>query len=299
MISQIPSALLRDSIINKLSEFVSNSKPIKFISPDFGAAALDDFRKLHPTSFVFPGICEQLSVDYSFGVSLTGSFPVLYGMAPFVTARCFEQYKVLFGQTNSPILLLGIGPGLSYDHNTISHYCLEDIILFKSIPSFSIYHPISIDSCLDKINSYFVKPAQSYFRIDRQPVPVSITTYQEIPISLVDCFYFKRSSDTLVVTYGSIAFALLSSTNHSILVLESLTYIDPSVADIFSIYKNLIIVDESLQYTGIFSSLRLFVKSHHSLSHYFIPNDIFNLKISRDVARQRFLISPVIASTTY
>ena len=119
-------ALQRDLVIKELSdlnkEMISN---VVFITPDFGAKALDEFREKHEKNFIFPGISEQLSVDYSYGCALSGKKPIIYGMIPFVTSRCIEQFKVLYGQTDYPILLISVGCGLGYDHNTLSHYSLK------------------------------------------------------------------------------------------------------------------------------------------------------------------------------
>ena len=60
-----------DSIIKYLDK-IKNEK-IKFISPDFGAKPLDDFRINNSNSFIYPGIAEQVSVDIAYGISLGDS----------------------------------------------------------------------------------------------------------------------------------------------------------------------------------------------------------------------------------
>ena len=134
--------LQRDSLINFLDK--SNNEKIKFISPDFGAKPLDEFRLNKPDSFIYPGIAEQVSVDIAYGIALGKSLPILYGMSPFISARCYEQYKVLFGQTNLPLCIMPVGVGLGYDHNTLSHYSLDDIGLYSSIPGLQIYTPYDL-----------------------------------------------------------------------------------------------------------------------------------------------------------
>ena len=90
----INKVLQRDLIINSLIDYPSDN--IKFISPDFGAKPLDEYRKKNKDSFIYPGIAEQLSADIAYGIALGKCLPIVYGMSPFISARCFEQYKVLF-----------------------------------------------------------------------------------------------------------------------------------------------------------------------------------------------------------
>ena len=61
----------------------------------------------NPNSFIYPGIAEQVSVDIAYGIALGKSLPILYGMSPFISARCYEQYKDIFGKS-----LLNLEPHL-------------------------------------------------------------------------------------------------------------------------------------------------------------------------------------------
>lgn len=282
--------LLRDSLIDKIGAFCSRQDNICFISPDFGAKALDQFRIDHPECFIFTGISEQFSVDFAYGLALGSAIPILYGMAPFVTSRCFEQYKVLFGQTDHPLLLLGIGPGLSYDHNTISHYTLEDISLFQSLPSFQIFHPIDIDSGLNLLNNFVDSPNQVYMRVDRQPLPVNCLDIHT-DLRRIGSSYFKKSSNnTLLISYGSIVFDLLI-TDYSLLCLQDLAFISDDILAIINSYDRIILVEESLPNNGIYSLLRHKVPNASFFDHKFIDPAIMFCKISQKEARRRFLLS--------
>ena len=132
--------LQRDEIITLLDN--KKDSNFYFISPDFGAKALDNYRKRNNDNFIFTGIAEQVSIDMAYGISLASKYPIIYGMSPFISARCYEQYKVLFGQTTLPICILPVGVGLGYDHNTNSHYSLEDISLYSSVNGLKIYTPV-------------------------------------------------------------------------------------------------------------------------------------------------------------
>jgi transketolase len=287
------SSLLRDTLISHLTDSISDYPKVCFISPDFGAKALDLFRERYPSQFIFPGIAEQLSVDFAYGCSLAGHVPIIYGMAPFVTARCFEQYKVLFGQTSYPLFIFAVGPGLSYDHNTISHYCLEDISLFNSIPTFDIIHPLFCDTGRTYFDNYLKDPSKIYMRVDRQPLPLSL---HDLNISSVSCngsFLFNRDRSTLVVTYGAITFDILDQYTCSVLALENLSSLSQETLSIMLSFEKVILVDESLRYNGIYPLISSALSDHQSLCHLFIDSDIMFKKISQKVARSFYLLSPL------
>ena len=174
--------LQRDLIINSLIDYSSDK--IKFISPDFGAKPLDEYRIKNKDSFIYPGIAEQLSADIAYGIALGEGLPIVYGMSPFISARCFEQYKVLFGQTDLPICIMPVGVGLGYDHNTLSHYSLDDIGLYSSVPGLKIYTPYDCDSANDILTNWIGSKNQIVLRLERQAMPKNIIESTEEHLSV-------------------------------------------------------------------------------------------------------------------
>ena len=99
------SKLMRDAFIEEIYKIALNDKDIIFISADFGAAALDDFRENLPDQFIHVGISEQNMVDLGVGLALTGKKVFLYAMAPFITTRCYFnnvcKFSLLITRVNS------------------------------------------------------------------------------------------------------------------------------------------------------------------------------------------------------
>ena len=220
--------LQRDHLIEHLCSLDSNSSDFKFITPDFGARPLDNFRESHPDLFIFTGIAEQVSADMAYGVSLAGVKPFVYGMSPFISARAYEQYKVLFGQTSQPVCILPVGVGLGYDHNTCSHYSLEDIALYSSINGMTIHTPIDCQTTVDIVKSYLSEPSKIALRLERQAMPVNISTCFETE-KIVDIpsvgKLLHRDSSSLVVSWGFLGTKLATQNNfdnYSLLIVDQL-----------------------------------------------------------------------------
>ena len=160
--------LMRDVVINRIFESAQKDKDILFISADLGAAALDDFRDKLPDQFIHAGISEQNMVDLASGLALSGKKVFLYAMAPFLTARCYEQIKCVVASMNLPITLIAVGVGLGYDHATLTHFTPEDIACMRALNGIEVLTPGDAEAAEEVANVAIMDPDFRYIRLDRQ-----------------------------------------------------------------------------------------------------------------------------------
>ena len=274
-------ALQRDSLIEYLDS--KNDDKVKFISPDFGAKPLDDYRVKNPNSFIYPGIAEQVSVDIAYGIALGKSLPILYGMSPFISARCYEQYKVLFGQTNLPVCLLPVGIGLGYDHNTLSHYSLDDIGLYSSIPGMQVYTPYDSATAIEYLENWLSNPYQMVLRLERQPMPFNILSKGDEMEKNELGIITKRNSNDLIISWGYLGVKLLENSKGKdvdIFIIDKMkSNISIKMLNILQKYKNITITEESYTNTGIAALM------NNSLSN--LGNNIFFRHLDASIADLR------------
>jgi transketolase len=163
--------LMRDAFIDEIYRSALKDKDVVFISADFGAVALDDFRKNLPEQFIHAGISEQNMVDVGVGLALTGKKVFLYAMAPFITTRCYEQTKAVVSSMQLPITLIAVGVGLGYDHATLTHFTTEDIAIMRALNGIRILTPVDSDSALYIAKECVNNPKFTYVRLERNPQP--------------------------------------------------------------------------------------------------------------------------------
>ena len=161
--------LMRDAVIETIYDAARNDRDTIFISADLGATALDSFRKKLPDQFIHAGISEQNMVDLASGLALSGKKVFLYAMAPFITARCYEQVKCVLASMNLPVTLLAVGVGLGYDHSTLTHFTTEDVACMRSIRGIEVLSPSDQESAIAIALEAINKPAFRYIRLERQP----------------------------------------------------------------------------------------------------------------------------------
>ena len=288
--------LQRDSLIEYLD--LEDNDKVKFISPDFGAKPLDDFRKNRPNSFIYPGIAEQVSVDIAYGISLGKSLPILYGMSPFISARCYEQYKVLFGQTNLPVCLLPVGVGLGYDHNTLSHYSLDDIGLYSSIPGIQVFTPYDSVTAIKYLQNWLSKPSQIVLRLERQPMPFDIfETGEKLERNELGIITRKNVND-LIISWGYLGVKLLEKSRGKdvdIFIIDKMnTNISNQVLNIFQKYKNITISEESYLNTGLAALLnKTLANSKSNISFRHVDASISDLRAHRSTVWKKYNLNKI------
>jgi transketolase len=160
--------LMRDVVISRIFAAALNDKDILFISADLGAIALDEFREKLPDQFIHVGISEQNMVDLASGLALSGKKVFLYAMAPFLTARCYEQIKCVIASMNLPITLIAVGVGLGYDHATLTHFTPEDIACMRALNGIEVLTPGDSEAAGEIANVAISDPDFRYIRLDRQ-----------------------------------------------------------------------------------------------------------------------------------
>ena len=104
----------RDEFIKVIHDGAKKNKKIFFLSADFGAPALDNFRHNLKEQFLHLGICEQNMIDFACGMALEGAKVYTYAMAPFLVLRCLEQHKTATCLMNANVCSIVTGIGLSY-----------------------------------------------------------------------------------------------------------------------------------------------------------------------------------------
>ena len=160
---------MRDLVIDYIHEQALLDRDVVLLTADFGAPSLDSFRQTLPLNVIQCGIAEQNMIDMAAGMALSGKKVFCYAMAPFITARCYEQIKCSLSAMNLPVTLIGVGVGLGYDANSMTHLCVEDIAIMRVLNHMEIITPCDDVMAAAAIKMCSQQPSLRYLRLDRQP----------------------------------------------------------------------------------------------------------------------------------
>lgn len=159
----------RDAFITAVFERAKKNKDIFFMSADFGAPALDQFRAELPDQFVHCGISEQNMIDAAAGLALDGRTVFCYAMAPFVSLRCLEQHKCATGMMDLPVCTIVAGVGLGYADAGPTHYATEDLACLRAIVNSTVLTASDAEVARLIAIDAVERPRFSFVRLDRQP----------------------------------------------------------------------------------------------------------------------------------
>lgn len=125
-----------------LMNLMNERDDIMVLSADMSTpAGLDKFKASYPEHFMNVGIAEQNMIGIAAGLATEGYRVICVAQACFITMRCFEQIRQYSGYMNIPIVLVGIGSGLSLQYMGNTHYAIEDIALMRNVPNMTVLAP--------------------------------------------------------------------------------------------------------------------------------------------------------------
>lgn len=105
---------------------------------------LECFKVAYPDRFFNIGIAEQNMTGIACGLAKEGNNVFIVSFAPFVTMRNYEAIRTLVGYMHLNVKIVALASGLSLGVQGNTHYCLEDISLFRTIPGISVLSPADV-----------------------------------------------------------------------------------------------------------------------------------------------------------
>ncbi|ODS30339.1 MAG: transketolase pyridine binding subunit [Candidatus Scalindua rubra] len=132
---------MRNTVINKITEYAEEDKNVFFVSGDAGYGVLDEYKKCFPNRYLNLGVAEQNMISFSAGLGLAGYNVFIYNIVPFVLYRCYEQVRNDICYQRLPVTLIGIGSGVTYAPQGITHYGVEDVSIARTLPNLVILSP--------------------------------------------------------------------------------------------------------------------------------------------------------------
>ncbi|RAZ53716.1 transketolase family protein [Campylobacter hyointestinalis] len=221
---------MRDAFFINLYEEMSKNKNIYLITADFGAPMLDKIRESFNKRAINIGIAEQNAINIAAGLALEGKCVYVYGIAPFISMRPFEQLRInlsaLSSLRNINVNIISVGAGVSYSISGPTHHCLEDLSLIRTLPNFEIFSP----SDSELANRYFKHTIEikrpKYLRFDA----TALLNLEYDAYDINDGFRVKKSKKSNI--------AIISTGYMSQKAYEISKEYDIELIDIYSINSN-------------------------------------------------------------
>jgi len=254
---------MRNSAAKEIKAYCEEYSDGFLIAGDAGFGVWEDFQKELPSQYINPGINEQATIGLASGMALSGHKVFYYNIIPFVLMRCYEQVRVDVCYANLPIVLIGIGSGITYAPAGMTHYSVEDITLAKTMPNLNIISP-SDPIQVKKALEYAIESQNpTYIRISRSGEP---TLFEE-NIDITQPTYIKNGNSKVIVFHGSIVDEVIKASEELVdVALISFAIIAPldeeQTKKILQEYATVYVVEEHFSEGGLGTILSDFAMLH-------------------------------------
>lgn len=163
---------MRDAYFDTVYEIAAGDESVVFLTDDMDAFSLRRFKTDFPDRFINIGVAEQNMINLATGLALSGKRVFTYGIAPFVTMRCFEQIKVNLCSMQLPVTIVGVGAGFSFAFDGPTHHGLHDLAMMRVLPELEIYNPSDAASAAECARQCYRSDSPVYVRLDKGTFPV-------------------------------------------------------------------------------------------------------------------------------
>lgn len=163
---------MRDTFSEELTALAGSDPRIILLMGDIGNHMFDRFKELYPTRFFNCGIAESNMISVAAGLAMSGFRPFVYTFSAFDVGRPFEQIRVDLAFQNLPVVIIGLGGGLTYSPLGPTHYICEDLAITRTLPNMTVVCPADAVETRAAIRAALQREGPVYIRIGKKNEPV-------------------------------------------------------------------------------------------------------------------------------
>jgi transketolase len=163
---------VRAEFVQTLVELAEKDEQVLLLTGDLGYAALEPFIERFPDRFFNAGVAEQNMVGLATGLAEAGFTPFVYSIATFVSMRPYEFIRNGAVLHELPVRIVGMGGGLDYGPNGVTHYALEDVALMRAQPDLAVLVPADADQACAAVRATQTISGPVYLRLEKQGTPI-------------------------------------------------------------------------------------------------------------------------------
>jgi len=191
---------LRDAFFNKLYDIAKQDRDVILVSADMGAPSLDKFRSDLSSQYLNVGVAEENMMAVGVGLALSGKKVFVYAIGPFATSRCYEFIKLDVSLMNTPITIISVGAGYSYDDSGPTHHLTEDISIMRIFPNMEILNPSDNIMATSFAEMAYKSNHPVYIRLDRKILPINCDVSESFEEGFKE---LKSGKDVCIVSTGN------------------------------------------------------------------------------------------------
>ena len=193
---------MRAEFASEIELIAKENDKIVLLSGDIGNRMFDTFKEKFPDRFYNCGVAEANMTGLAAGLALCGFQPITYTITAFNTLRCLEQIRLDVCYQDLPVIIVGVGGGLSYASLNATHHALEDIACLRAIPNMTVICPGDPFEVRAAIKEASKLKSPVYIRMAKKNEP---NIHSEIPnFEIGKGMTIKDGKDICIINCGSL-----------------------------------------------------------------------------------------------
>ena len=156
---------MRRAFVRSLIELAEQDERVVLLTGDLGFMVLEPFAERFPDRFINAGVAEQNMLGVATGLADGGMIPYVYSIATFATLRPYEFIRNGAALHRLPVRIVGVGGGLDYGQNGITHWALEDIGVLRIQPEMTVIAPADAGQTEAAVRATKDLPGPVYLRL--------------------------------------------------------------------------------------------------------------------------------------
>ena len=163
----------RASYGKALVELGAENPDIVVLDADLsGSTQTKKFADVYPDRFFNAGIAEANMMGMAAGLAVSGKTVFASSFAMFASGRAYEIIRNSIAYTGANVKICATHAGVTVGEDGVSHQCVEDLSLMRTIPGMTVINPADDVSARALIEAAAVYKGPVYIRLGRAAVPV-------------------------------------------------------------------------------------------------------------------------------
>ena len=174
---------MRAEFLDQIFKIAEIDERLVLMTADLGFGVVEKFAERFPERFINVGVAEQAMVASATGLAEAGMIPYCYSIATFTSLRPLEFTRNGPIAHGLPVKLVGVGAGMDYGFDGLTHFAIDDISALRPYPGFLIWAPADADEITEDLEEIHNDPRPTYIRLLRRGVKTSNRRLHTNPIS--------------------------------------------------------------------------------------------------------------------
>jgi transketolase len=174
---------MRAEFLDKIFKIAETDERLVFMTADLGYGVVEKFAERFPDRFINVGVAEQAMVASATGLAEAGMIPYCYSIATFTSLRALEFTRNGPIAHGLPVKVVGIGAGMDYGFDGLTHFAIDDVSALRPYPGFLIWAPADAEEVIEDLEEIHNDPRPAYIRLLRRGAITSNRRLHTNPIA--------------------------------------------------------------------------------------------------------------------